>query len=66
MKQRYDKRAIVREFNPGDCVLVLVPVMGAALQPCYRGPYVVVQRVNNLNYVISTPDRKKENYNVSH
>lgn len=34
--------------------------MGSALQARYTGPYCVERRVSNLNYVISTPDRKRK------
>ena len=60
MKLRYDRKAVSRQFKPGDLVLVLVPVMGSALQPRYSGPYRVERRVNDLNYVVSTPDRRRK------
>lgn len=60
MKQRFDQRAVSRSFSPGDKVLVLLPVMGSALQARYSGPYRVERRVNDLNYVISTPDRRRK------
>lgn len=60
MKQRFDQKAVFRSFSPGDKVLVLIPVMGSALQARYTGPYCVERRVSNLNYVISTPDRKRK------
>lgn len=34
--------------------------MGSALQARYSGPYRVERRVNDLNYVISTPDRRRK------
>ncbi|KAL2076972.1 hypothetical protein ACEWY4_027431 [Coilia grayii] len=59
MKQRYDKKAVSRTFKPNDKVMVLIPVMGSALQARFCGPYLVQKRVTDLNYVISTPDRRK-------
>lgn len=59
MKQRYDKKAVSRKLKSGDQVMVLLPVMGSALQARFSGPYRVERRVNDLNYLISTPDRKK-------
>lgn len=34
--------------------------MGSVLQARYSGPYFVERWVSNLNYVISTPDRKRK------
>ena len=59
MKKRYDRKAVSRNFSPGDKVLVLLPVLGSALQARYAGPYQVERRVGDLNYVIATPDRRK-------
>lgn len=61
MKCWFDKRARKRSFNPGDQVLLLLPVPGSALQARYSGPYTVKKKVNDRNYVISTPDRKRLN-----
>ena len=60
MKQRYDKNAVVREFTPGDQAMVLLPILGSALQARYSGPYRVERRVGDVNYVIATPDRRKK------
>lgn len=60
MKHRYDKKAVVREFKPGDKVMVLLPILGPALQTRYTGPYRVERRVGDVNYVIATPDRRKK------
>ena len=60
MKQRYDQKAVVREFLPGDKVMVLLPMLRSALQARYSGPYRVERRVNDVNYVIATPDRRKK------
>ncbi|KAL2102544.1 hypothetical protein ACEWY4_001712 [Coilia grayii] len=59
MKKRYDRKAISRHFSPGDQVMVLLPVLGSALQARYAGPYRIKRRVGELNYVIATPDRRK-------
>ena len=60
-KQHYDKKAIPREFLPGQQVLVFLPVPGAPLTKKYSGPYVVEKRLNPVNYVVATPDRRKKN-----
>lgn len=59
MKSWFDRRAKSRSFNPGDQVLLLLPVPGSALEACYRGPYTVKEKVNERNYVVATPDRKR-------
>ncbi len=41
MKQQYDKNAVERKFQPGDKVLVLLPVLGSSLSARFSGPYVV-------------------------
>jgi len=41
-------------------VLVFLPVPGASLKARYYGPYVVEKKINNLNYVIQTPGRRKK------
>jgi len=60
MKKRYDRCAKLRSFAPGDKVLVLMPVPGSALQARYYGPYPVKEKVSELDYVISTNDRRKK------
>ena len=60
MKIRYDLTTKEREFNPGDKVLVLLPIIGNPLQARYHGPYVIEKRISNLNYIIHTPDRRKQ------
>ena len=47
------------EFEEGDLVLVLLPLIGKPLQARLCGPYKVVQRLNEIDYVIATPDRRK-------
>ena len=60
MKVWYDRKAISRCFEPGDRVLVLFPVVGNPLQAKYSGPYKVVKKISDTNYLVKTPDRRKE------
>lgn len=60
MKRRHDKTAVIRTFQSGDQVLVLLPVPGSTLSARFAGPYVVVRKLNNTDYVIRTPDRKRQ------
>lgn len=61
MKCWIDKRAEMRSFKPGDQVLLLLPVPGSTLQARYSGPYTAKEKVNDRNYIISTPDWKRQN-----
>ncbi|XP_076033590.1 uncharacterized protein LOC143020752 [Oratosquilla oratoria] len=62
MKQQFDRshRAEDRYFAVGDPVLALLPLNNLPLQSKYSGPYVVLERQGQANYVIHTPDRRKK------
>ena len=60
MKVWYDRKAKLRCFEPGDRVLVLFPVVGNPLQAKYSGPYKVVRKISDTNYLVKTPGRRKE------
>jgi hypothetical protein len=47
MKVWYDKNAKVRIFQPGDKVLVFLPVPGQPLQAKYCGPFENAVHVSN-------------------
>ena len=49
-----------QKSKPGDRVLVLFPVVGNPLQAKYTGPYKVVKKISDTNYLVKTPDRRKE------
>ena len=59
MKQHYDQRAVAHLFQRGDQVLILLPVSGSSLSAKFSGPYVVEKKLNETNYVIKTPDRRR-------
>ena len=58
MKTWYDAKARFRHFRENDQVLVLLPIQGS-LQARYCGPYSILKRLNEVDYIVSTPDRKK-------
>ncbi len=60
MKARYDKKAVVRSFQPGDSVLALLPTPGSVFQAKFTGPYIVKKKVTNTNYIIDTPDHRRK------
>ena len=60
MKVWYDRKARERVFRVGDKVLVLLPIAGNPLQARYHGPYIIERCINDVNYVVSTPDRRKQ------
>ena len=47
------------QVKVSDKVLVSLPLKNHALQARYCGPYLVSEKVNNVNYTISTPNRQK-------
>ena len=59
MKERYDKYTQSRSFQLEDQVLALLPVLGKPLQAKCFGSYIVKEKVSDLNYIVSTPDRRK-------
>ena len=59
MKKWYDRDARERSFDPGDKVLLFLPVPGQPLQARYYGPYEIKSKVNDLNYIVETPGRRK-------
>lgn len=59
MKLRYDRQAELREFTPGDRVLALLPLVSSPFQAKYCGPFNVLRKVSDLNYLIETPGYRK-------
>jgi len=59
MKVWYDRKAHKSSFNLGDKVLVLLPIPGHPLQVLYCGPYVIQEKVNDVTYIVQTPERRK-------
>ncbi|XP_078232523.1 cytohesin-interacting protein isoform X1 [Pogona vitticeps] len=59
-KRRYDQRVKVREFVPGQKVLLLMPSEQAKLFATWQGPYEVTQKIGDVDYEISMPDKTKK------
>ncbi|XP_069181863.1 uncharacterized protein [Procambarus clarkii] len=59
-KSRYDKRTKQRDFLVGDLVLVCTPTVTGSLSARFVGPYQVLKKVTNHNFLLNTPDRRKK------
>ena len=55
---RFDRRAVQREFVPGDRVLVLLPHRGVLFE-VNLGPIGVLRKVSDANCVVCTPGRRR-------
>ena len=60
MKAWYDQKARKRSFKVGDEVLILLPVQGQPLQARYSGPFTIERKINDIDYIVHTPGRRKE------
>ena len=60
MKRGYNKHAERRQFSPGDQVMSLLPMVGSPFQAKFTGPHTVVKQTSEVNYIISTPERRKK------
>uniref|UniRef100_A0A9J8D6N2 Gypsy retrotransposon integrase-like protein 1 n=1 Tax=Cyprinus carpio carpio TaxID=630221 RepID=A0A9J8D6N2_CYPCA len=53
----YNRGTKLREFTPGDKVLVLLPTSSSKLLAKWQGPFEVTQRLGDLNYEVIRTDR---------
>ncbi|XP_068207447.1 uncharacterized protein [Palaemon carinicauda] len=60
MKTNYDVGIQMRHFDPGDRVLVLLPIPGNPLKARFSGPWKVFKKLNDVNYLIETPERRRK------
>ncbi|XP_045134079.1 uncharacterized protein LOC123517739 [Portunus trituberculatus] len=54
-KSYFDLKSQDRKFNPGDEVLVLLPSHTSKLLVAWNGPYKVLERRGNVDYLIDEP-----------
>lgn len=59
MKAQYDRGTVRHEFSPGDQVLALTPLVTSPFQATFTGPYIVLEKVSDLNYRVATLGRRK-------
>ena len=58
IKTWYDKSAVQRRFSAGDEVLILLPSDTKKMSAQWKGPFRVVQRVNDVNYKVNVGGRR--------
>lgn len=55
IKNRYVK-SVAHSFQPGDSVLVLLPVHNSHMHAWFAGPYKTEKKLSDTNYTVLTPD----------
>ena len=55
----YNRGAQVREFRPGEKVLVLIPTTECKFLAKWQGPYEIVEKVSTVNYKVRQLGRRK-------
>ncbi|XP_063847238.1 uncharacterized protein LOC135092552 [Scylla paramamosain] len=58
-KAHYDRNARLRTLQPGQECLVLLPTAHNKLLAQWKGPYEVLERVSDLNYVVLIDGKRK-------
>lgn len=59
MKEKYDIKAVDRQFKEGDEVLLMLPSNGRPFEAKYQEPFKLLKKLNSLNYLIHMPSRRK-------
>ena len=54
----YNRGTKLRQFSPGDKVLVLLPTSNTKLLAKWQGPFVVTRRVGDVDYEVQRADRE--------
>ena len=58
-KAYYDKKSKLRVFSAGDKCLVLLPTVSNKLLAQWKGPYEVIERKGDLNYILRVDGQPK-------
>ena len=58
-KNYYDRSATTKDFRVGDHVLILKPQLLNKLDLRWAGPYEIVKKIGDLDYIIKTGDSTK-------
>ena len=59
MKVWYDRKAWQQIFKPGNRVLILLPIPDHTQQARYCGPYLIEKKLNEVDYMVQMPERRK-------
>lgn len=65
-KETYDKGRKPIHFEPNDKVLVTLTPKHSKLDPLYKGPFKVIKKLSDVNYVIEMPMRNKISQEIIH
>lgn len=60
MQRLFGRKVKSRNFQVGDQVLALLPVLTSPFQARFAGPYTIAKSLPNNNYLLNTPDRRKK------
>ena len=58
-KTWYDRTARAREFGVGDKVIVLLPTSTQKLRAQWQGPYTIIRKLGEANYIVDMRDKEK-------
>ena len=59
-KTRYDKKTKERSFKKNDQVLLLLPTTSNKLTSQWKGPYKVIEKCNEVDYIIDVNGKSKK------
>ena len=60
MQRNYDQRSKGRQFCQGEKVMTLLPTRKSPFDAKFKGPYMIAEKVDDLNYRINTPNRRRK------
>uniref|UniRef100_A0A803JM67 Gypsy retrotransposon integrase-like protein 1 n=1 Tax=Xenopus tropicalis TaxID=8364 RepID=A0A803JM67_XENTR len=55
----YNRGARVRNFSPGDRVLVLIPTVESKFLAKWQGPFEILEKIGEVNYKVRQPGKRK-------
>lgn len=63
----YNRGAKLRQFSPGDRVLVLIPTVESKFLAKWQGPFTIVKKISEVNYLVHQPGKRKpeQNYHIN-
>ena len=57
VKEKYDERAVCREYKPGEMVLLHTPLLTGKLELVWQGPQEVSNRISDTTDQLSVPEK---------